>query len=266
VALDVDGTLAVSGNRVTDRVAAAVRRAVASGAHVVLSTGRSVPGTLPLLAGLGLPVTTMVCSNGAVLVENRPDGAPAGPRTSVLATFDAGPAVRMLRAILPDAVFAAEHVDRLGLGHRITGSFTAQELVGEHVLVDDERLADGPVTRLVTKWPAGTTHELGALLAGLTLPGVTSTRSHNTAWITAVAEGTSKATALELVRTRLGIAAHDTLAAGDGTNDVEMMRWAAHGVAMGQGAPAVLAAADEVTGSVLEDGLAAALDRWFGTV
>ena len=49
------------------------------------------------------------------------------------------------------------------------------------------------------------------------------------------------------------------LAIGDGRNDLEMLRWAARGVAMGQAPAEVKEAADEVTGSVLEDGAAAAL-------
>jgi hydroxymethylpyrimidine pyrophosphatase-like HAD family hydrolase len=42
-----------------------------------------------------------------------------------------------------------------------------------------------------------------------------------------------------------------------------MLRWAAHGVAMGQAPEIVKAAAREVTGTVDEDGVASILDRWF---
>jgi hydroxymethylpyrimidine pyrophosphatase-like HAD family hydrolase len=47
---------------------------------------------------------------------------------------------------------------------------------------------------------------------------------------------------------------------GDGRNDLEMFRWAARSVAMGQAVPDVLAAADEVTAGVTEDGLALVLE------
>ena len=46
-------------------------------------------------------------------------------------------------------------------------------------------------------------------------------------------------------------------------NDVAMLRWAGHGVAMANGHPDVLAAADEVTATNLEDGVAMVLERWF---
>ena len=52
------------------------------------------------------------------------------------------------------------------------------------------------------------------------------------------------------------------LAAGDGRNDIDMLRWASaegRGVAMGQAPDDVLEVANELTGSDLDDGLAAAL-------
>ena len=47
VALDVDGTLVDWDNQMTAGVRASVRGAAEAGAHVVISTGRSVPGAGP---------------------------------------------------------------------------------------------------------------------------------------------------------------------------------------------------------------------------
>ena len=47
----------------------------------------------------------------------------------------------------------------------------------------------------------------------------------------------------------------DTVAVGDQRNDIEMLHWAARGVAMGQAPDEVKDAANEVTGTVEEDGL-----------
>mgnify|MGYP001756842431 FL=1 len=57
----------------------------------------------------------------------------------------------------------------------------------------------------------------------------------------------------------LKVAPEDTVAVGDGRNDIEMLRWAGRGVAMGQAVEEVVAAADEVTGHVDEHGLATVL-------
>ena len=54
------------------------------------------------------------------------------------------------------------------------------------------------------------------------------------------------------------------LAIGDGRNDIEMLRWAGRGVAMGQAVDDVKAAADFVTGTIQEHGAVQELDRWFG--
>ena len=53
------------------------------------------------------------------------------------------------------------------------------------------------------------------------------------------------------------------LAIGDGRNDVDMLRWAGRGVAMGQAPLEVQRAADDVTRTVQDDGVAYELSRWF---
>ncbi|WUI35371.1 HAD hydrolase family protein [Nocardia sp. NBC_00416] len=62
---------------------------------------------------------------------------------------------------------------------------------------------------------------------------------------------------------QLGAPANGTLAVGDGVNDLEMLAWAAHGVAMGHAPEVVRAVADEVCPPVAEDGPATLLARWF---
>ena len=46
-------------------------------------------------------------------------------------------------------------------------------------------------------------------------------------------------------------------------NDLEMLSWAGHGVAMGNGHTEVHAVADEVIGLHHEDAVAEVLERWF---
>jgi hydroxymethylpyrimidine pyrophosphatase-like HAD family hydrolase len=72
----------------------------------------------------------------------------------------------------------------------------------------------------------------------------------------------SKARAAEVLTARLGIARADVLALGDNENDVDMLRWAGLGVAVGSATPAARAAAAEVVGSVSQDGAAEAIRRF----
>jgi hydroxymethylpyrimidine pyrophosphatase-like HAD family hydrolase len=84
-----------------------------------------------------------------------------------------------------------------------------------------------------------------------------------TAWMDLSPVGVSKASGLEIVAGALGLSSEHVLAIGDGRNDIEMLRWAGRGVAMGQAVPEVHEAADDTTASVYEDGAALELRRWF---
>ena len=73
VALDVDGTVLDHDGSLPTEVRAAVRAVVEAGVPVVLSTGRSWHGTLPVVEQLGLAAGPSVCSNGAVIVDFPPE-------------------------------------------------------------------------------------------------------------------------------------------------------------------------------------------------
>ena len=64
---------------------------------------------------------------------------------------------------------------------------------------------------------------------------------------------------------RLGISTEETMAFGDGHNDIEMLRFAAIGVAMGNAGDEVKQQADYVTTGVDEDGISLALQH-FGLI
>ena len=59
------------------------------------------------------------------------------------------------------------------------------------------------------------------------------------------------------------MALSDIVAIGDGLNDLDFLACAGLGVAMGGSDARVLAVADCVTGSALEDGIAMAIETYF---
>jgi hydroxymethylpyrimidine pyrophosphatase-like HAD family hydrolase len=77
------------------------------------------------------------------------------------------------------------------------------------------------------------------------------------------AAGVSKATALARLCAQRGIDRGDVIAFGDMPNDLPMLTWAGHGVAVANAHPDVRAAADEVTASNDESGVARVLERLF---
>lgn len=254
VALDIDGTVVRGRTPPTERVRSAVGRATRH-AEVMLCTGRTVVGVAVALDQLGLTAGTTITSNGAVEMDT------ATRTVRAVARFDVRAALDLLRERFPEGCFACEHV---GVGQRVSAPFPDGVLAGTVIEVGMEALRSEPSPKLITYVPGSTPDEVARRADGLELPGATVTLDHEMPWVTAVAAGVSKASGLARVARRLGVDAADVLAVGDGDNDREMLRWAGHGVAMGQAPRSVRDDADEVAPTVEDDGLGALLERWFG--
>ena len=253
VALDVDGTVVDEENQISPAVARAVRAVAEAGIPVVVSTGRAVPGAFEVVERLGLPDGMAVCSNGAVLIGFRP--------LEILeaVTFDASEAVRRVVERVPDAFVAVEEV---GVGYRVNQPFPGGEIAGSITIEEIDSLVSEPVTRVIVRAPTHDPAEFHDLVEGLGLTDINYYIGY-TAWLDLAPMGVSKASALSDVGDRLGIAAEDVLAVGDGFNDVEMLQWAGRGVAMGHAPDRLKDIADDVTGTVHEDGLALELQKYF---
>jgi hydroxymethylpyrimidine pyrophosphatase-like HAD family hydrolase len=253
IALDIDGTVVEFDMEPTAAVVEAVQRVRAAGVHVAIATGRSMHGTLPVCDALGLTEGFAVCSNGTVVAD-------VAVREPVhVATFDATESVRFFADHVPDALLAVELV---GMGYRVTGEFPPGELTGEITVVSHDELLDGPVTRLVARRPNGDRSAFFDLARDAGLRGVDYAIGYS-AWIDFMPEGVSKASGLDTVCAKLNVSQADVLAIGDGHNDVEMLAWAGHGVAMGQAPDDVKAVADEVGPPVGDDGVAGVLNNYF---
>ncbi len=250
IALDVDGTTITHAGVLHDVVREAVRDVLAAGIHVVIATGRSIIATIDILSLLGITQGYAVCANGAVTLELDP-AEPSGYRVIDAVTFDPGPALALLRAARPDAVVAVED---LGVGFKLSAPFPDGELQGDLRVVPWEELIAEPVTRVTFRSPESSSEDFVELTERIGLHGVSYAVGFS-AWLDINPEGVSKGSALEILRRRLEVEPGDTVAVGDQRNDIEMLHWAARGVAMGNAPDEVKAIADEVTGDVDEDGL-----------
>jgi Cof subfamily protein (haloacid dehalogenase superfamily) len=254
VALDVDGTLLDYSERLDHEVRDSVRRVVDAGVPIVLATGRSAHGLAWITEELGLPPGYAIASNGAVTTSYPP------VEVVESVTFDAREAVHTVLEHVPDAIVAVEVVGR---GYRTNRLFPPDEISGEMWIQTVDELVAEPVTRVVIRDRESTSEDFIKLAEKLGLHG-TNYYVGWTAWLDLAPEGVTKASALESLAGRLGVARSDVLAIGDGRNDVEMLAWAGRGVAMGHAPAEVRDVADAVTGSVQEHGAKAELDRWFG--
>lgn len=78
---------------------------------------------------------------------------------------------------------------------------------------------------------------------------------HNEWLLEIVPKGYSKATGIEHVCALLGVAREDTYAFGDSPNDLDMLGFVAHGIAMGNAGAVVKEAAEYVTTDIMDDGI-----------
>lgn len=260
VFLDLDGTLVGAENRVSPAVCGAVRRVREVGCEVVICTGRSRISTEPVADQLGFRGYA-VMSNGAVvmhlrtrevLCRNRMPVASAVQAVRALMSAGAAPQVyedavesaRILyhpehpvRIYDPERYLEWPHLDEtLPFAPVCVSSYGAEEVLRPIA----DRLAQDPIPETFVE-QAGT-HEVWCV------------EIHH--------EQSGKCNGLQRVADRLGVRREEVLAIGDHINDLKMLQFAGIGVAMGNALPEIQAAADFVTGSLAEDGVAMALERF----
>ena len=266
---DIDGTFLNSNGRVTPRLRDVVMRAVRSGVHFGLATGRPHRWLIPVLDQL--PVSPVcVCANGAVVYDPSSD--------SVLESFELGPDVMAEIVGAVDSVMAplglpygygAERVGQSALDPEdevflVTPSYNPDAWDSRFGVVPVAELIDVPAAKLLVRCPELVSAEMFDLIA----PVVESESAHVTysmdeGLLELSRPGVNKATGASILAARYGVEPGEVIAFGDMPNDCEMLAWSGMGVAMANAAPAALEAADHVTASNDEDGVAQVLEHWF---
>jgi len=257
VALDLDGTLLNRQNRVSERDAAAVSEAVAAGVTVVLSTSRWHHSARRTALGLG--IDGFIISHNGALVRS----------------VDGGREVFHLRIEEALGREIAAHLDSVEGDGYVT--------VDDRTFVRSRRVRDpahlGANVAITTSLAASLTAAPTAFLVF----GKESVRStverfrchHGKAinlaegfsesypdYLNIVRAGADKGSALAAVCEALDIPLRAALAIGDAAPDIAMIEVAGIGVAMGNAAPAVKAAATAVAPTNDNDGVAWAIRKY----
>jgi Cof subfamily protein (haloacid dehalogenase superfamily) len=255
VASDLDGTLLRSDGTLDGRSLQALTAIQDAGILLVLCTARPARWIEPLAAQIGHGGVA-VCANGAVVWDL---DARAALEVDSLAPAAAAEIVARLRAALPQAAWAVERTH--GYGHE--PAYRPRWPVPEDTEIDAvDLLITQPAVKLMLRHPSLSADEL--LATARELVGELAHCSHSSSadsLLEICAPGVSKATALARVCERRGIASEQVVAFGDMPNDLPMLEWAGHGVAVANAHPEVLAAADEVTAANDEAGVARVLER-----
>lgn len=259
VALDIDGTILGQDGSIPAATHRQVDRLRASGNEVMLATGRSVADTLPVHERLGLDSRFVVSANGATVLE-RDSTASEGYRRKWVQTFDPSDVLLRLRSGLVRALYAVESADGV---FRYSGRFPDGSFEARGQEVSFEELLREPVQRLVVVAPDQTTEEFAQSIEAIGLHHVSYSVGW-TSWLDIAPDGVNKGTALERVRRELGIPRRNVVVAGDGRNDIEMLRWAGeHGraIVMSEASQDVIDAGTHLTTKFERDGLGRALAK-----
>ena len=236
--VDLDGTLIGRDERVSSRVEAAVLD-VAGRLPVSIATGREPSDVLRFARQLGL-TAPQISDNGARLLD------PANGGTLWSSPLLPGQSREIIGSLRREKVaFIATHP---------AGTFTHAnditrwDLARVSALDMEEETAD----RLAGELGAGP----GLNVVKVSLP-------YNGMWAVDVTRaGVDKGTAINEVARLLGIRTRQIIAAGDSYNDLPLLEACGLGIAMGNAASELKAAADYVAPSVDDDGLAVAIEEF----
>ena len=242
VATDLDGTIVRSDGTISTRTRAALTAAEAAGAMVVVVTGRP-PRWLHGIAEQTGHHGLAICANGALVYDLHTEKV---VESHPLAVADARRLVEELRSAIPGLAFGVEHVE-LGFAHE--AAYQPRWVTDANTVVADvEALLSVPVAKLLGRHEQMDPDELLARARAVVGEQLaTLTHSSRDGLLEISAAGISKASTLESVCAERGLGAADAVAFGDMPNDLPMLAWAGHSVAVANAHPEVLAAADEVT-------------------
>lgn len=264
VASDVDGTLLDPMERVTPRTARAIRRVVRSGTPFVLVSGRP-PRWIPAVAAAAGVRGYAVCANGAVLYNVGEDQIVSVRGIDPVLLHDV---VGAMEAALPGCSVATERVgstalDGAGRQFLAEHGYRHPWNDGDHATATRAEVLGHLAVKLLIRHEGMTSDEMAEAASAVLDGEVSVTYSSRSGLLEVSARGVTKATGLAEVAQLTGVDAAEVAAFGDMPNDVPMLRWAGHGVAVANAHREALAAADEITGTNSEDGVAAVLERWF---
>lgn len=265
IASDVDGTLIDDEYQVGARNSRAINAAVADGAPFVLCTGRPPRWIAQVTDQLGhAPIA--VCANGAVVFDSATDRVLSA---HTLSPDELGELADVIRSAIPGAALAAERIEiggpsGLAMHFATTPGYEHAWDNPQNIEVSAAELVTKDAVKLLVRMPGARSADLRDALAPLIGDRADLTFSTDNGLIEIAAHGVTKATGLASVARELGVRDDGVIAFGDMPNDIPMLGWAWHGVAMANAHPELAVVADEVTASNNDSGVALVLERWWG--
>jgi Cof subfamily protein (haloacid dehalogenase superfamily) len=261
IALDIDGTLANSEKKISDRNKATLAKAAAQGAHIALVSGRPTPGILPTAKAIDMDqIGGFILSFNGAKIINYTTGEVL--YQNVLSAAD-------VAAICAEA--AALGVATITYSDEALYSTSAQnQYVQKEAFINQMPVVEVP------DLAAATTFETPKCLLvdhpeklvqvekhmKEKFPNLSIYRSEPY-FLEIVPLGVDKAFSLGLLLEKYGCTAQNLMACGDGFNDLSMVRYAGMGVAMQNAQQVVKEVANYVSPYTNdEDAVALAIEKF----
>jgi Cof subfamily protein (haloacid dehalogenase superfamily) len=238
LALDLDGTILGATLQLDPRDVAAVGRIIAAGVNVVACTGRPFPGALPWTKRIGLD-SPIICYQGAQV------RTPAGEML-----LDQG----IKHDLAMEVILFARERDLHVQAYNDDMLLVERDRPEAHEYADHAGMPINVVADLDTAMGA-TTPKLVIVAKRDTLEallpevrqrwnGRLNAATSMPTYLEFTTIESDKANALAFLCRLMGIPQGQSVAAGDGRNDVSMIAWAGLGIAVEGAVPEVIAAAD----------------------
>lgn len=246
IAMDMDGTLLNNQGKITEKTKQALQKAAASGCYITLSTGRSLPALqhflpeLPINAPLILYNGAMVAKTDGTILFHEP--LKEKDAAAVLSSPYAPEDVILWQNNL---LFLSRHSDKTAYYER------AVKMTGNIF----QTSSFSNITKLLWIDEADSLQKRKAALSG-SLPDTVSYCNSRHDFLEFFSGSVSKGTALRFLCKHMEIRPEETIAFGDGENDISLLQAAGLSVAMENAAEEIMTCADYITASNDEDGIA----------
>lgn len=267
IALDLDGTLFSDERVIMPETFAALENAAAHGVEIVAATGRNI-GIIPQAVRDAGFFKYAICSNGAAVYRLEDNAVMAENLISPRLAADIYDDLRSFEVSVQAYIDGNSYKDdsQRGILERLGNKELIAFLKRTTLFCDDLRgyIADSRgVQKFILDFiptESGWLDRDKAVEYFHGKRGVTAVCGGGSN-LEVTAEGVNKGSALKMLCGRLDIETAQTVAFGDSENDCEILRTAGVGVAMANASQPAKDAADIVTLSNNEEGIAAALGK-----
>lgn len=261
IVLDLDGTLTNSKKQITPHTRQTLIRAQQQGVKVVLASGRPTYGIAPIADQLELAAYGgyILAYNGGEIIDWKDRG--------VLHAQVLDPEVipYMYRCAKENGFAIVTYRDNYVITETPDDEYVQKEAilnVMQTLKVDNFLEAiDFPVPKCLIVGEAERLLRLEKVMYE-DLKQTNEVYRSEPYFLELVPKGIDKARSLAVLLNKVGIRREEVIACGDGFNDLSMIRFAGLGVAMQNAQPVVREAADFITLSNDEDGVAHVLERF----